>query len=315
MRTTTSTNHKILQLIGLLTGCLVQPLAAQTTLKVSTDFEGGSAKIIEVDSQTNTIRIAPGGDANRGWVCWWSVRIDNTVPGQTLTLELNASDQPTRNSGKLQKNPLAAGWSMAARASISHDGRSWQHSAPGVREGNRIRYQVVPEGTSLWIAWGPPFTPKDTTELFASAAAKIPGASQFEVAHTRENRPVMGLRVSAGEDEPNSKRPAVWIQARQHAWESGSSWVARGLVEWLMTREGAARWLAEHAELVVVPIMDVDNVVTGNGGKEENPRDHNRDWDEAPVFPEVAAAQRQFVKWAEQGRMDFFHRPAQSGSQ
>ena len=159
--------------MGLLIGFLVHPLAAQTTLKVSTDFEGGSAKIIEVDSQSNTIRIAPGGDANRGWVCWWSVRIDNTVPGQSLTLELNASDQPTRNSGKLQKNPLAAGWSMAARASISHDGRSWQHSAPGEREGNRIRYQVVPEGTSLWIAWGPPFTPKDTTELFASAAAKI----------------------------------------------------------------------------------------------------------------------------------------------
>ena len=69
----------------------------------------------------------------------------------------------------------------------------------------------------------------------------------------------------------------------------------RGLVEWLMAGDGAARWLTEHAEIVVVPIMDVDNVVTGNGGKEENPQDHNRDWDEAPVFPEVAAAQ-QFLK-------------------
>jgi hypothetical protein len=303
----------LLQVVSFLTGCFAHPLFAQTALKVRTDFEGGSAQIIEIDSQTNTIRIAPGGHANRGWVCWWSVRIDNTVPGKSFTLELNASDQPTRNSGKLQKNPLAAGWSMAARASISHDGRSWQHSADGVREGNRIRYQVLPEGTSLWIAWGPPFTPKNTTELLAGAISKIPGASQIEVTRTRENRPVLGLRVFAGADELDSKLPAVWIQARQHAWESGSSWVARGFVEWLMTREDAARWLIEHAEIMVVPIMDVDNVVTGNGGKEENPRDHNRDWDEAPVFPEVAAAQRQIEKWVEQSRMDLFidlHNPA-----
>lgn len=287
--------------------------APQMPLKVTTDFEGGSAKILEINSQTNTIRIAPGGDANRGWVCWWSVRIDNTMPGQAVTLELNASEQPTRNSGKLLKTPLAAGWSMAARASISHDGHSWQHSAPGQREANRIRYPLIPEGKSLWVAWGPPFTPKDTEELFANATAKLPGARSFELARTRENRPVMGLRVSADNDGENSKRPAVWIEARQHAWESGSSWVARGLVEWLMTREDSAHWLTENTEVVIVPIMDVDNVTTGNGGKEENPRDHNRDWDEAPVFPEVAAAQKQLLKWAEQGRLDFFidlHNPA-----
>src|SRR5690349_14791300 len=78
-------------------------------LAVSTDFEGGSARVIEIDDQNSTVRIAPGGVAERGWVCWWSLRIDHTRPGQRLNLELVASDQPTRNNGQVTKRPLDAG--------------------------------------------------------------------------------------------------------------------------------------------------------------------------------------------------------------
>jgi hypothetical protein len=295
-------------------GGLPLSLSAQSALKVSTDFEGGSARVLGVDAQTGTIRIAPGGDAHRGWVCWWSIRIDDAEPGKTLTLELQTSDQPTRNKGKLTGQPLAAGWSMPARASVSHDGHGWQHSAAGVREGNTIRYTIVPKGKTLWVSWGPLFTPRDSAELLTKAAAKIPSATQFTLAQSREGRPVTGLRIDPAEQTSKAKAPGVWIQARQHAWESGSSWVARGLVEWLIAgEEPASQWLRENAEIVIVPIMDVDNVATGNGGKEEDPRDHNRDWDEAPVFPEVAAAQQSLQKWAAESRLDFFidlHNPA-----
>lgn len=291
---------------------LLSPLPAQAPLKVSTDFEGGSARILEIDANSSTIRITPGGDPNRGWACWWAIRIDNARPGQPLTVELGGSESPTRHKGELTGKPLDPGWSMPAQAAISHDGARWQHSAPAKREGSRIRYQLTPEAASLWVAWGPLFTPRHTQELLAEGTAKIPGARQFELARSRENRAVSALRIGAAEGSP-SNRPAVWIQARQHAWETGSSWVARGFVEWLAAKNESARWLLENAEIVVVPIMDVDNVVTGNGGKEENPRDHNRDWDQAPVFPEVAAAQQQLQDWAQQGRLDFFidlHNPA-----
>jgi len=44
-------------------------------------------------------------------------------------------------------------------------------------------------------------------------------------------RLVRGIRIASG-DRPRETRPVVWLQARQHAWESGSSWVARGIGEW-----------------------------------------------------------------------------------
>jgi hypothetical protein len=52
--------------------------------------------------------------------------------------------------------------------------------------------------------------------------------------------------------------------------------------------------------------MDVDRVTTGDGGKESAPRDHNRDWDDQPVYPEVAAAQQRLREWAAAGRLDVF---------
>jgi hypothetical protein len=45
-------------------------------------------------------------------------------------------------------------------------------------------------------------------------------------------------------------------------------WVAQGFAEWLLSdRDADAAWLRQHGEVFIVPIMDVDNVATGNGGK------------------------------------------------
>jgi hypothetical protein len=291
------------------------PVQAQSSLSLmslSTDFEGGSAQVIEIDSPARKIHITPGGDATRGWICWWYFRLDNTQPGKPLTVEVSASNTPTRNQGKLTRQPLAAGWCLPQQAAVSHDGATWRHSAVGKREGNSIRYEIIPEKNTLWLAWGPPFTARDATELIAQAKSKIPGAQAFQLAQSRGGRPVTGLKVNASQDA-SAALPGVWIQARQHAWESGSSWVARGLVEWLATDDVSARWLRENTEIVVIPIMDVDNANTGNGGKEEDPRDHNRDWDVAPVYPEVTAAQQSLQNWSKAGRLDYFidlHNPA-----
>lgn len=279
--------------------------------EVTTDFEGGSARILEIDHKKASIHFMPGGDADRGWVCWWAMKVSNLDPGQRLVLLLSPSDQLTRNNGRVSSKPLDASWSMPLHASLSADGEVWRHSPAGKRDGNQMRYELIADSSTLWIAWGPPFTPRHAEEMLELAVDSIPGASRFELARTRQGRGVNGLRIQP--TEAPARRPGVWIQARQHAWETGSSWVARGLVEWLAEQGEEARWLTRNTELVVVPIMDVDNVTTGNGGKEANPRDHNRDWDEAPVYPEIAAAQRHLLSWAEEQRLDLFvdlHNPA-----
>ena len=294
--------------------CFTQSNAAE--LRVNTDFEGSSARVQTIDQTARIIHLMPGGDPQRGWPCWWCVRIDGIAKDERIIVNLTGSDRPARNNGQDTGKPLASAWAMPLRATMSGDGEKWTHTAPGRREGNTIRYEVVGTGGPIWIAWGPLFTPGNTDALIAKAEKLLPDSHGFELAKTRGGRSVRALRISSSRNDASARKlPGIWVQARQHAWESGASWVARGLVEWLCSDDEDARWLRENAEIVVVPIMDVDNAATGNGGKEAAPRDHNRDWDEQPVYPEVDAVQKHLRKWAAEERLEAFvdlHNPGPS---
>ncbi len=301
---------RILGALFLALGTIHDP-ARGAELQVSTDFEGGSALVEAIDSAKREIQIRPGGDPARGWPCWWFVRIDGLDAGETAVLVLRASERTARNNGKDSGKPLAPAWAMPAAAAVSDDGIAWRQTGLGTREPDRITYPLAGSGRPLWVAWGPPFTSRENEALIEEAVKARPETvSVFELARTREGRPVRALRIAAA---PTTNRPAVWIHARQHAWESGASWVARGLVEWLVGEEVDATWLREQAEVIVVPIMDVDRVATGDGGKESDPRDHNRDWAEDPVYPEIAASQKRLLTFAGEDRLAVFldlHNPA-----
>jgi murein tripeptide amidase MpaA len=113
------------------------------------------------------------------------------------------------------------------------------------------------------------------------------------------------LRVFEGY-KSQKERFGVWVQARQHAWESGSSWVARGFMEWVLGDSEKAETLRWSAEIMGVPVMDVDNTATGNGGKDALPYDHNRDWSDLPNLNETKAAQARVKDLIQAGRMDVF---------
>lgn len=296
----------------LLPAFLLPGLLTAAELRVSTDFDGGSATVDAIDQEHREIRIRPGGDPARGWPCWWFVRIDGLDAGEGATLVLRGSERSARNNGQDTGKPLSSDWAMPIAAAVSDDGKTWRQSELGTRGTDHISYPLEGTGGPLWVAWGPPFTPRETEDLITEAEQARPDlVHPFTLAETRGERPVRALRIVAAGDAKS--KPAVWIHARQHAWESGSSWVARGFVDWLLSDTDEAERLREQAEIVIVPIMDVDRVVTGDGGKEADPHDHNRDWYETPHYPEVAAAQAMMKAWAAEGRLAVFldlHNPA-----
>lgn len=284
-----------------------------SALTIESGFEGASVRIVSTDDATQTVRFMPGGDPRRGWPCWWMFRVSTLDSGKPLNLEIEASDLPMPQANGVPSNkPLAGEWSMPERASYSADGKVWLQTGPGHREGTRMVYSIKPSASSLLVAWGPPYTPSRAAAFVEEAAAGSSHAEKLELCKSREGRSVPMLRVSEG-DRPAARRFGVWVQARQHAWEAGSSWVCQGFVEWLLGSDDAAAWLRQNAEIFIVPIMDVDNTATGNGGKEALPHDHNRDWMERPNWNEVAAAQSHILAFAKDERMDVFldlHNPA-----
>ena len=265
------------------------PHASGAGMRVSSDFPGGSAKVLNIDPTNNYIRITPAGDPRHGWPCWWFFRLDGADTNKPVSLEVVAFQGTVQRDEQGNTRTLSANWSLPERAAFSLDGKNWEHTAKGKRQGRHIVYPINTSSSTLWLAWGPPFTLRDAEQSIQEAGKLSPDAKGFVLAHTLGGRPVPGVRIS----EPgatSSPRFNVWIQARQHAWEAGSSWVARGFIEWLVSNDPAAESLRRKADIVVIPVMDVDNVELGQGGKEAIPHDQNRDWGTATYYPEVRAA-------------------------
>ncbi len=266
-------------------------------LVVSSDFPSGSGELVEIDQSLRRIKLRPTQHAGRGWACWWYVRVEGIQPGEVLTFEVGE-----------------APWSTPRQAVYSTDNKTWRHTAPGTSQGAWMTYEQQVDAPVVWLAWGPPFTLADATELVRAAEEMCDAAQAFELCQSHAGHPVPALHVQHAGELPAF---GVWVQARQHAWEAGSSWVCRGFVEWLTSDDPRAERLRRLASFTVVPIMDVDNVVLGAGGKNQIPHDHNRDWSDQPHWPAVARATDELRKLDADNRLDVFldlHNPDASTS-
>lgn len=263
---------------------LDRPIAAD--LVVETNFAGGSAHLISVDQTHRIVRINPAAHTGRGWLCWWYFKLSGIQPGESVTIDVG--DAP---------------WATPDRAAFSVDNRTWLQTSAGIRTGPRIAYRQAIDARQAWFAWGPPFVPEQASQLVAWVARKCPQAHAIELCRTRAGRPVPALTFKPAGPEPPL---GIWIQARQHAWESGSSWVCRGLVEWLASDDPRAVSLRNRARITVVPIMDVDSAAIGAGGKNQLPHDHNRDWSGNPHWPSVQSAITQIKQWNAANQFDMF---------
>ena len=287
-------------------------IAESPRLEIDANFEGASVSAVEIDQKKRSIQFSPGGDPSRGWPCWWFFMVWGLDSGETITLRLKASTATSNEPGSPLKKPLSPSWAMPDRATFSADGRTWQHSEKGVRENGEMQYTLSPGSDAVYVAWGPPYTPGFAAGAVEETCRQQKGAKAAELCRSAGGRAVAMWHVAEG-PRPAAKRFGVWVQARQHAWESGSSWVAQGFAEWLLGDSEQAAWVRSHAEVSIVPVMDVDNVATGNGGKDAMPHDHNRDWSEFPHWKETAAAQARVKSLIAEGRMDVFldlHNPA-----
>ena len=269
----------------------------QAKVQVESDFPGGSVIVEELDPEKRMLRFRPMNHKGKGWACWWYFKVSGLMPGEVWKLSLNGS-----------------GFAAPRQASLSSDNKTWKHTSPGKRVDDLITYELKTPAETTWFAWGPPFALADARQLIEQVVRANVGAEAFILCKSQEGHVVPALRWGTKGD---GKQSILWIQARQHAWESGSSWVCRGLIEWLASDDENAKALREKARIHIVPIMDVDNVERGAGGKNQIPHDHNRDWSDQPRYPEVAAAQAWIRKLNKESAFTLFidlHNPGPGDS-
>lgn len=218
------------------------------------DFENGNAVVLAVDQEARSVTIAPQ-PLRQCRNIWWHVRLTGIRPGETLELRVVDFDPV---AGEV--NPV-----------YSYDGTTW-HRMHSRRSPHR---QVFSE-SSVAIARNIPYTYTDSLGL-AERLARLPCVEVRDLCVSEEGRPVKLLRITDS-GTPDDGKKLVWVQARQHAFESHSSHVAEGLALWVAGDAEQAVALRRDAVVCVVPIMDVDGVAAGGAGKDQKPVDFNRCW-------------------------------------
>jgi hypothetical protein len=143
----------------------------------------------------------------------------------------------------------------------------------------------VPDGsTDVRYAFCPTYLPSHFGAWLESHR-NDPALRVEELCRSRKGRAVALLRAGRL-DEPQG---VVILTARHHACEAMASYALEGFVSAVLADDALGRRWRSRWQVVAVPFMDTDGVTDGDSGKNRDPHDHNRDYNDKPIYPEVAA--------------------------
>jgi hypothetical protein len=297
------TRRSFIRKAGAIVGCsgLIPDLLASQTdtgrrLKITTTFPGGGGTTELISRSPVTIRFTPHNEGGRGWgQMWFYFLIDGLKAGEEIDLQLDLG------------SPRLPG--INPEIVFSYDQRDWGRSERGrlvtISDKEYFVYRLRCTRAKVWLAYEMPYMPDLIENTLLKLSKRSPKTEIFELCKTRNGRRVEGFRLSPlASGQP---RYGIWLQARAHAFENGTSWVLHEFLLWLFSSEKQAIALRQNTEITVLPLIDVDAVEEGRTGKNQKPYDHNRGWNHDPAhWPEVNSIKSLLKKKSEDQMLDLF---------
>jgi hypothetical protein len=262
---------------GLLTlaGAAPEPPA----ITFDTNFEGGSLGTIEQVGDTAFRCHVKGQQDEHGrnrQASWYSFRMDG-VRGRDLTLTL------TDFVGEYDGRPGACPMGPDIVPVFSDDGEHWR-GVPDVAWDDRAKEATLrfrPERDTIWIAHQAPYTPRRLA-LLLEQVDRCDDARIEVIGQTAGGRDLHLVTVTSA-DVPDGDKATVWLQARQHAWESGTSYVMEGALRFVTSEDPKARALRRKVVFKFTPMVDPDGSAAGQVRFNAHGYDVNRHWDEVDL--------------------------------
>jgi murein tripeptide amidase MpaA len=270
-------------------------------ISVVSNFEGGNIGKVEQVSPTH-LRCAVAGqsdqDGRNRQANWYYFELRN-LPRATVTLDL------VNLAGEYNYRSPAYSVTKKTRPVYSYDGVAWSHFSDEQVSWNdkesHLTLRFEPSQDHIWIAHVPPYTNQDLTRLLDSFGAS-PWLKVETVGRTVKDR-AMPLVTITNPETPEPRKKVVWLMFRQHAWETGSSWVGDGAIRFLLSDRPDARRIRDENIFKIFPMADPDGVALGGVRFNQNGYDLNRNWDtiDARTMPEIAAQRKAILDWVDSG--------------
>lgn len=282
---------KISTLISLVTVLLFSMRIHAAEITVSSAFPGGNVIVEKIEG--NTIHLAPDLRGGQPWF-YWCFDAKVTKPGKVVF-----------DLGKPQKIGV-----RGPAASID-GGKTWRYlgteNVEMTLQAERFSYEFLNNDQSVRFAVAIPYLHNDL-DAFIKKNANNPLLVKSELTKTRKGTSVDLLRIG----KPGEGIAPMLVTARHHACESTASFVLEGFIQEALSDSPSGIEFRKRHVLFAVPIVDRDGVEAGDQGKNRMPHDHNRDYGDNPIYPEIQA----IADIANSQKINFaidFHCPALRG--
>ncbi len=232
-------------------------------MKITTNFPGGNAIIKQIGSYEYEIEA----DQRNGTMEWfyWCFKL----------MELENQEYVFHFAKRRM--------SQKGYAISTDNGFNWVWANPETIQDTTIRYQGATTSKEVILSVGMTYTLQNWVGFMNSQVAANYCLSQEVLCLTRDLRKSPLIRIQ--NKSPTTKK--VIITARHHCCEMMASYMVEGLVEYALKNINHIAF--SDTEFVVIPFVDLDGVEVGDQGKGRAPHDHNRDYGENSIYPEIPA--------------------------
>jgi hypothetical protein len=240
-------------------------------IKIDADFPGGNIMVRGIDG--DTIKLSQDLRDTAGSWFYWSFRIRG-AEGRTLHFEI----------------PGVIG---ARGPAVSHDGINWHWlSDKPDFSWDEFDYTFKPDEKEVYFSQCINYTEKNL-KLFLEKYKDNLALKVESLCTTKKGRNVELLRISGNKQEPNFK---ILLASRHHCAETMATYALEGIIETALSDTEDGKWLREHCDFFIVPLVDKDGVEDGDQGKRRKPHDHGGDYIRK-IYPEIQAITDQVPKW------------------
>lgn len=249
------------------------------SLKIDISFPGGSVFIEDIDGFK--ARLSKDlRNTNGNWF-YWSFRATFDRAGEYTFTFSDIGGVPTigaRGPAVSYDGGMTWEWLGAASAFRNPDGEGFRYTFDASR-GNRVIFCMGMQYQTAHL------------DAFLARHADSPYLSRSVLEYTRKGRAVPLLRI---QDPAASGQKKIFLSSRHHCCEMMATYALEGILESALADDELGRGLRSKIAFSVVPMVDMDGVVDGDQGKNRRPHDHARDYNDKPIYPEIAAIQRLF---------------------
>ena len=237
---------------------------------IATKFPGGNARVERNDGAS--VHVAPDARGDNPWF-YWCFEATASKPGR-VTFVFPETVVGAKNGAVSHQGPAVS----------TDDGKTWRWMGTDTVKDNTFHYDFAKKDEKVRFAVAIPYLQSDY-DAFLAANAENKHLKASALTKSRNGRAVELLQIG----EPGPGKKAVLVTGRHHAAETIASHVLEGFLHAAMADDAPGKAFREQYVLYAVPFVDKDGVEEGDQGKNRKPHDHNRDYGEKSIYPEVQA--------------------------